>query len=433
MMKRKVLVLWVMCFVLVGLLLTPVSNGAAREKVRITFWGWGDFATAVETYLKVNFEKKNPEIEIVPVRLGPWDLMDKYLTCLAAGSGAPEVAELVRRRFSTYALSGGLLDLTDKAMKYKKDILPAAWDDTVFNGRVYGMAPSLCPSVVYYRKDISDKYGVDGKSIVTWDDFLEAGKKLTVDTNGDGEIDQYMFQAFFPSGDWGASAWVMWAQSKKANIFTEDGKVIRNNRLAREIFEWYCDFGLKKGIAYKVAVNSPEYFAGLKEGRFVYQPFNIPTAAVIKRQAPELAGKWRVMSWPLWTKEDEPKYAGNWGGAVLTIAKQIKHKEEAWKFLEYISTSVEGQEGVWIAGYNQPTYIPVLKKSKIFEKGDPYFGGQVVYEVIKARVVPPWYYFHEAEVSNIVGNALDSVYAGERTAGEAWDWAEETIAKRLGR
>ena len=41
------------------------------------------------------------------------------------------------------------------------------------------------PVVLYYRRDMFEKAGVDPASIETWDDFVEAGKKV-VAANGEG-------------------------------------------------------------------------------------------------------------------------------------------------------------------------------------------------------------------------------------------------------
>lgn len=35
----------------------------------------------------------------------------------------------------------------------------------------------IAPTVLFYREDLFQKAGIDVNSIVTWEDFIEAGKK----------------------------------------------------------------------------------------------------------------------------------------------------------------------------------------------------------------------------------------------------------------
>ena len=45
---------------------------------------------------------------------------------------------------------------------------------------------------MYYNKDMFDKYKLPYPDETwDWDKYLEVAKKLTLDTNGDGQIDQW--------------------------------------------------------------------------------------------------------------------------------------------------------------------------------------------------------------------------------------------------
>lgn len=96
-------------------------------------------------------------------------------------------------------------DLTDLEWYDKEDFYEAAWNANrvdvtkLAEGGGYGEGEIYAIPVTYeimsltYRKDLLEAAGieVDENWPETWEDILEAAKATTVDTDGDGEIDQY--------------------------------------------------------------------------------------------------------------------------------------------------------------------------------------------------------------------------------------------------
>ena len=241
-MFRKLLVIMVACSILAVGVLTP-----AAAKETITVWAWGEAAIAIEQKIKPDFERLYPDIEVNLVQMGPWDLMDKLLISIASGVGAPDVSEVVRRAFSPYAESGGLMDLTELTTKYQDDVLPAAWAQSVFDGKMYGAPGDSNPGWIMYNKEIFDKYGIDPESIVTWQDFLDVGYKLK-------EHGIYMTQLSIPAGSWGANHFALFLNSRGGNFFTADGRVIRNNELAADTLRFYNEL---KEVSLALPQNDP--------------------------------------------------------------------------------------------------------------------------------------------------------------------------------
>lgn len=59
------------------------------------------------------------------------------------------------------------------------------------NGELYAVFRYIIPTALYYRKDLFTAAGLEPPK--TWEDLIEAGKKLTKDTTGDGRTDQWGF------------------------------------------------------------------------------------------------------------------------------------------------------------------------------------------------------------------------------------------------
>jgi len=134
--------------------LALVGSGFAQTK--ITFWTWVGLEPAVE-----QFEAEHPDIDVELVTFGPWDLHDKLLTALAAGTGAPDVAQLVIRRFDAYRDTGQLVDLApylDEA--YLSEVPASIWPAVSSGDGIYGVPTDYGPGVIWYRRDVFEQYGI---------------------------------------------------------------------------------------------------------------------------------------------------------------------------------------------------------------------------------------------------------------------------------
>ena len=72
------------------------------------------------------------------------------------------------------------------------DYLENAWNALKFDGKYYGIPIGVFPIGLFYNKDLFQKAGLDpAKPPTNKSQFIEYGKKLTKDTNGNGKIDQW--------------------------------------------------------------------------------------------------------------------------------------------------------------------------------------------------------------------------------------------------
>ena len=398
---------------------TAAAQQAGKEKLSI--WAWGEAAIGIKDSVERSFEGKYPNIDLELTEMGPWDLMDKLYASLASGSGAPDVSEVVRRMFSKYGERGGMVDLTDRIAKYKNDVLPTAWMQAEFAGKIWGGMPDVLPGWVMYNREVFDKYGIKASEIVTWDDFIAAGKELK-------KAGISILHTSVPAGTWGTNHWNLFFNSRRGNVFTPEGKVIRNNELAKLMFRWYYEI---QDLAFQTPVNDPSTWVALKQGRLATYTWNVPGAIVVKKQAPELSGKMGIMPWPLWGKS-APKDTGQWGGTLWVIPKQSKHQEAAWQLVEFLSFTVEGATAMWKGGMFPPAYLPALKSPTLNEP-DPYFAGAKPFDVINARTIPSYYFFDWQRTEKIIGDEIDTMLKGRKAPEKAWEDAEAKLIADLGR
>ena len=140
------------------------------------------------------FERMNPDIKVKtePIALGQRDV--KFTTAIRGGKG-PDVFALDANPVKQYIKEGWVKDLTpfiakEGGSKWLADFYPVSLMPVSENGKTYGVPKNVVAMVLVYNSETFKKAGIKGPP-KTWKEFREISKKLTMDTNGDGKIDQW--------------------------------------------------------------------------------------------------------------------------------------------------------------------------------------------------------------------------------------------------
>jgi len=287
---------------------------ASQAPVRLTFWSWQKH----DQELAQAYMNKNPGVTIETTIGGPWDLQDKLVAALAAGTGAPDVARIIMRMFYKFSGKGkGMWDVTDRIQEYKASAPEWAWALLTKDGRTYGLPSENNLCGLFYRKDIFDKYNL--KPAATWTEYVEQGKEILAKEK------TAMLPLWAPGGQWASDHFRMYLQNRGGNIFTPDGKLIENNKLAKETLRWYFDLKDKHGIGYPTTIFQPEFYAAMNATKFVTWPMNSGDIVSIKKNCPDLSGKWVRAPMPLWDANG-PKYNAELGSSGIALPEQGKNK-----------------------------------------------------------------------------------------------------------
>ena len=421
---KKVLLWLLLLLISISMIGAFSLTSCAVERVPVTIWCWGEASWTIDE-IEASFEAKYTNIDLVKVEMGPWDLLDKLLASMATGKGLPDVAEMVRRMFPPYMESGRIMDLTEKAEKYKDGFTEGSISEATFDGKIYAMPTETSYTVMVINKEAFDEAGIDYTSLVTWDDYIEAGKLLR-------ENDKYLMNLIVPAGAAGMMQWNMYFMSLGGNIFTEDGKVIKNNELARETFKWYHDVLSPVCFLAPHPNTDPTVFTELNAGKIAGYGLDTAQLKSVELKCPDLEGKLTIVPWPIWSESGE-KLLGRWGGSAFCIPDEAEHKDEAWTFLEYITTSNEGIQAMWNHGGLITSYMPGWELTDL-RKPMGSFCDVIYLDTLKGyNAAPPYYWCDWAQTQEIVGVYIDKMFDGSMTPEEAWDACEEKLATKLER
>lgn len=390
-----------------------------EEKIpsgKITMWSWHD----IDEDVAALFMEEYPEIEVEFLKLGPWDIEDKLLTSIASGRGAADVIAIVSRRFQRFASGTGIADITEYVDDVSGDFLETPLN--MYNDRIYGLPVSVAVVATHYRRDLFEEYDLEVPK--TMADLYEIKEKLP-----EGK---YVLPIFVPSGQWGADSFRAYLQIAGGNIFDENGKVIENNEIGKEVMNWYYNL-VKDEVAITGTWFTLEWYAAIGQGEVVLAIENISESRNLEKNFPELAGNWGSAPVPTW-EEGSPAITGNWGIKGFCVPAQSQNIEAAAEYVKWVCTSDTAQtffsENFWFSAYepfNQNSGIPIAQPNE-------YLGGtNLLEDVFKARDIASFNFIDWVQTSDILGQEIDTMFNDEKTPDQAWDDFEaRLISEKLG-
>ena len=155
---------------------TFVDGGTDME-----FWTFQELHVAFWTSMADVWNEQNPDRPInLTVTTGEsHSLHSKLLIACQAGDGAPDMADIEIGYYGSFLKDGYLVPINDAVEPYQDDVVMSRV--TMYGdkeGNYYGVDFHLGATVTYYNMDIMNEAGIDPADIVTWDDYVEAGRTV---------------------------------------------------------------------------------------------------------------------------------------------------------------------------------------------------------------------------------------------------------------
>jgi len=164
------------------------SSSKSKVTIRLATWAGENEAKELQQILD-DLNAKSDIYEIVQDS-NPAEYDTRLITQLSGNSG-PDLFWVSAQRAAQFAAEGIMLDITDQLNAsshvaadvedyYEGSLMPFTRD-----GRIYGLPWLQQPVMLYVNKSLFDEAGLDyPDSSWTWDDFIEAANRLTIDENG---------------------------------------------------------------------------------------------------------------------------------------------------------------------------------------------------------------------------------------------------------
>ncbi len=346
----------------------------------------------------------------------------RLTTVLAAGEATNDIEALEVGFIAKFVEGGGLTDLAAapfNGMTEGKDIVSFAMSNaTTKNGSLVALPVDIAPAVMFYRKSIVDAAGVSVENLESWDEYIEVGKKLTNDRDGDGVNDQFAIP--------NASDVAMTPlNGGKGGWFDDNGKPLEPKAKfisALSVVKDIRDAGIDGDLG---AWTGP-WTQSFADGTVVTTINGAWFGGALKTWiATDTAGDWRVTRLP-----------GNTlaalGGTYLSIPENVadEQKAAAWEVIKYLCTSPNAQITTFETIDAFPALTTVFDDPVMNEPVD-YFGGQKVrqlYAEVASEIPNASVSEYDAAVLSIFGNALTDVLVNDKGTEEAYNTALASIS-----
>lgn len=330
----------------------PAAQGTTAsvkpvENVTLKYYNWDSESDAKSTKALIEkFQEKNPTIKVESITLVPGNSVETLKKLdVTISSGEPMDVMLMPGISETMARTaqGVFVPLDDYYAKDNVKPIDEYYVSPSFKGKTYATMYNRANWFVLFNQNALDEAGLKVPELGwTWDDFREYAKKLT---KGEGNTKRY--GAYFHN--WSDYTDPILFIEKRNTFLKEDGTTQFDDPSLKYFFN------LRKTMEKDDKTVKP--FADVVGAKLAYRSefFNEKAAMIV-------SGSWMVADSVDLTKnphnfkvafapvprssKDAELGLTNIDGQFMSIANNSKHKEEAYKFIRFMSTNyVNGLSG----------------------------------------------------------------------------------------
>jgi arabinosaccharide transport system substrate-binding protein len=406
----------------------PEAAKQPAATTALSLWLFNDLHKTFYEKTAQLWNEKNPDkpIELKIETYPNADMHNKLLIALQSGVGAPDIADINITFFQNF-LKGDiqLAELNDIIDPERDKFIQSRFDVYARDGKNYGIDFHVGATVVYYNKEMMDKANVNIEEIKTWNDYVEAGKKVVAATGK-------MMTAFEVTNN--RPFWPMIIQ-RGSDYLDKDGNVILDNEINVQTLQSMHDMIYKDKIAVPAPggnTGSEEFFTFMNKGEVASIIMPMWYMGRLTSYMPDLEGKILIRPMPVW-KEGDDRSAGI-GGTGTAVTKQSKHVELSKEFLAYAKLSKESNIRIWQELQFDPIRWDVWDAPELREP-IPYFGNEIVFDVlmqVKDEISSPNMHLLSAAALDVVNNSVlfKSLSQESHTPKEALEESANELRKQ---
>jgi ABC-type glycerol-3-phosphate transport system substrate-binding protein len=403
-------------------------------KTEIVFWH--SFVSSTVPALNSlidKFESENPSIKINAQYVPTGDALVQKLITAIQSKTAPDIAwihsDFINKLVDAdaiYKMEHFIKGTDSLSQEEMNDIFPQLLQNASYKNVLYAMPMEATVLALVYNKAHFRQAGLDPeRPPQNWEELREYANKLTIDKNGDGKNDQYGFYipaypASGPLSIWMILQWTpfLW-QAGGEEINADQTEMLFNSQAGIEALTlWKNIYDDLKFSNYSFSHDMG--FASGSVSMIMDGPWDLPTFRKLKNI------DWGVASLPGGLSGKATYMAGE----HLSIFKQSKNPNEAWKFIKWIiGPEVQAEFSI------NSGYLPVRKSVlemdsyKQFLDNDPQMRAFVEQmQIARARVNLNSF---RVEINQHIAEAVERTIIGNENPKTALDNAAQKSNKLL--
>ncbi len=317
--------------------------------MKINLWAMGAEAEHVQKLTSL-FEKLNPSIK-VNVQAIPWTAAHEKLITAYASETMPDIIQLGNTWIPEFVALNALEDL-DKWVKNsnvinEQNYFSGIWKTNLINKKLYGIPWYVDTRVLYYRKDILKKVGYSYPP-KTWDQLFDVSLKIKKMYSN-----QSKYAFFIPTNEW--APFIIFGLQNGSTLLKDNNTL---GDFSGDKFSYAFNYLMsfyKDGLAPVDMTQISNIYQAFSDGYFamyITGPWNVTE---FKNRLPaSLKNSWMTAPLP----SNDGTYPGKSlaGGSSLVMYNASKHKEEAWKLIEFLS-----EKSSQVQFYHLSSDLPAVK------------------------------------------------------------------------
>jgi len=303
-----------------------------------------------EQLVKEFVEEHKSEVGEVVFEITTQDEYNQKMIANMTANDMPDVFYVGPAAVRSYVDNGYILPLDDYV---DADTISKVWGTTqtiyrydgtnVGEGSIYALPKDLSCFAFAYNKDLFDAAGLDypdPNKPYTYDEFVEVCEKLTIDKDGDGEIDQW---GVANADQFGMTPFLY---SNGVKFLNDDmTKVnVANNEPLKEALTFYTDLtknGLTPSVEQDTALGGYQRWL---DGQVAFYACGTWDVAAFMDDA-TFPYEWDLCGWPVGPSGDGRSHT--WMGSVgYCVSATSENPDLAAQLVAKLSTDEEGQRAV---------------------------------------------------------------------------------------
>ena len=372
-MIRKMTVMLLLALSVIGGIWANGSN----EKKDITITMQHSMVPPEANELLKQFAEQYKEETGVTVEISyvPWESQRATTLAKIASGNTPDILHgNSNQGTAEWVEMGAMTDLADFISdEMKEELIPTAFDELGTYAIPFLQSPE---AAIFYRPALFEEAGVTPPApgeAWTWDEFVEAAKKLTIDADGDGEPEQWGFAERGLSGFIAMKTYIPHLWAFGADIIKPDGEGGWKSGLDEQAA--VDAIAAQAALVTEDKVMKPSYLSwGLPEAMRAWGENDMAMYAcgmwwadsVKEEYGHEFGKDFDVMAFPVSENGNEFSFSTF---DYFTIPTTSKNKEEAYKFIEWIMLDPQRMADLAVID----NYLPPTTKSAL---ADPRFSDE---------------------------------------------------------
>lgn len=399
-----------------GLALVPLVNSTqaeAKTTLNVLLPIGGGYTIEDQEAIGEEFEESNPDIDVEMEFVGWANLFDDIVTSIGGGN-APDIMYIGSRWIPQLANMGSIIPLDEYLTEEKKEMYPEkVWNTTTYKGEIYGVVRAMSSKALIYNKELFEEAGLDPEDPPeTWDELHSYAKKIDAlgeNINGFGlAADKFTSTT---------SQFLNFLYANGGRVVNEEGEVILDQPEAIEALDFYAKKLPEVSESSPMEWRREDLIKPFEDGKIGMYIDHVHNAKSASDSGIDVG----IAYIPGGPAEGAPRSASVQVTDSIAIPAQSENKEEAWEFIEYMTSFDKQAEWDKKLGF-----IPPIKKEMELEAFDTWYWEPYLEITRKYAVGQPKLQNYTAG-EEVILNAIQKVFLGRQSPEEALTGAASSI------